>query len=59
MTGVSVKFAGIGERMDQLEPFRADGMAQREAATALGIPKRTVERYIAKALAHCLERVQA
>lgn len=29
VTGVSVKFAGIGERMDQLEPFRADGIAQR------------------------------
>lgn len=38
---------------------RVDGMAQTEVATALGIPKRTVERYIAKALAHCLERVQA
>jgi RNA polymerase sigma factor (sigma-70 family) len=38
---------------------RVDGMAQSEVATALGIPKRTVERYIAKALAHCLERVQA
>ena len=38
---------------------RVDGMAQGDVATALGIPKRTVERYIAKALAHCLERVQA
>lgn len=37
---------------------RVDGMAQSDVATALGIPKRTVERYIAKALAHCLERVQ-
>ena len=33
---------------------RIDGMTQAEIATALGIPKRTVERYIAKALAHCL-----
>jgi RNA polymerase sigma factor (sigma-70 family) len=38
---------------------RVDGMAQGDVAAALGIPKRTVERYIAKALAHCLERVQA
>lgn len=38
---------------------RVDGMAQGDVATALGIPKRTVERYIAKALAHCLERVLA
>lgn len=38
---------------------RVDGMAQGDVAKALGIPKRTVERYIAKALAHCLERVQA
>ncbi|MBU3697480.1 RNA polymerase sigma factor [Dechloromonas sp.] len=38
---------------------RVDGMSQGDVATALGIPKRTVERYIAKALAHCLERVQA
>lgn len=37
---------------------RVDGIAQGDVATALGIPKRTVERYIAKALAHCLERVQ-
>jgi RNA polymerase sigma-70 factor (ECF subfamily) len=36
---------------------RVDGMAQAEIAQALKIPKRTVERYIAKALAHCLERV--
>ncbi|MBS1139262.1 MAG: polymerase sigma factor [Proteobacteria bacterium] len=38
---------------------RVDGMAQADVAAALGIPKRTIERYIAKALAHCLERVQA
>lgn len=38
---------------------RVDGMAQGDVALALGIPKRTVERYVAKALAHCLERVQA
>lgn len=37
---------------------RVDGMAQGEVAAALGIPKRTVERYIAKALAHCLKRLQ-
>lgn len=37
---------------------RVDGMAQGDVAMALGIPKRTVERYIAKALAHCLARVQ-
>lgn len=38
---------------------RVDGMSQGDVATALGIPKRTVERYIAKALAHCIERVEA
>ncbi len=37
---------------------RVDGMGQSEIAFALGIPKRTVERYIAKALVHCLKRVQ-
>lgn len=37
---------------------RVDGMSQGDVATALGIPKRTVERYIAKALAHCLERIK-
>jgi RNA polymerase sigma-70 factor (ECF subfamily) len=37
---------------------RVDGMAQGDVAIALGIPKRTVERYVAKALAHCLARVQ-
>lgn len=36
---------------------RVDGLSQGEVAAAIGIPKRTVERYIAKALAHCLERV--
>lgn len=35
---------------------RVDGLGQGEVAAALGIPKRTVERYIAKALAHCLAR---
>lgn len=38
---------------------RIDGIGQGEIAAALGIPKRTVERYIAKALAHCLKRVSA
>jgi RNA polymerase sigma-70 factor (ECF subfamily) len=37
---------------------RVDGMTQGDVASALGIPKRTVERYIAKALAHCLARMQ-
>lgn len=37
---------------------RIDGMTQGDIAAALGIPKRTVERYIAKALAHCLKRLQ-
>lgn len=37
---------------------RVDGMAQGDVAVALGIPRRTVERYIAKALAHCLKRLQ-
>lgn len=36
---------------------RIDGITQGEIADALGIPKRTIERYIAKALEHCLERV--
>jgi RNA polymerase sigma factor (sigma-70 family) len=35
---------------------RVDGMAQGEISVALGIPKRTVERYIAKALTHCLKQ---
>ncbi|MCE1240102.1 MAG: RNA polymerase sigma factor [Azonexaceae bacterium] len=35
---------------------RIDGLSQSEVAGALDIPKRTVERYIAKALAHCLAR---
>lgn len=38
---------------------RVDGIGQGEIAAALGIPKRTVERYVAKALAHCLKRVSA
>lgn len=38
---------------------RVDGMAQGDIAVALGIPRRTVERYIAKALAHCLKRLKA
>jgi RNA polymerase sigma-70 factor (ECF subfamily) len=37
---------------------RVDGIPQGELAAALGIPKRTVERYIAKAFAHCLKRLQ-
>lgn len=37
---------------------RVDGMTQGDIAIALDIPKRTVERYVAKALAHCLKRLQ-
>jgi RNA polymerase sigma factor (sigma-70 family) len=37
---------------------RVDGVGQGEIAAALGIPKRTVERYIAKALVHCLARTR-
>ncbi len=33
-------------------------VSQTGPAAALGIPKRTVERYIAKALAHCLDCLQ-
>ncbi len=29
VTGASIKFAGLGEAMDKLEQFRADGMASR------------------------------
>lgn len=36
---------------------RIDGLTQGEITDALGIPKRTVERYIAKTLEHCLERL--
>lgn len=36
---------------------RIDGLTQSEIADALDIPKRTVERYIAKALEHCLKRL--
>lgn len=35
---------------------RIDGMTQAEISAALDIPRRTVERYIAKALEHCLKR---
>lgn len=34
---------------------RVDGVPQAEIAATLGMPLRTVERYIAKALAHCLK----
>ncbi len=37
---------------------RVDGMTQADVARALGIPQRSVERYIAKALDHCLTRMQ-
>lgn len=37
---------------------RVDGMPQAEIAASLGIPRRTVERYIAKALAHCLKAIE-
>lgn len=36
---------------------RVDGLPQGEIARTLDIPKRTVERYIAKALEHCLTRL--
>lgn len=36
---------------------RIDGLTQGEIAAALDIPKRTVERYIANALEHCLKRL--
>ncbi|MGH8655991.1 MAG: RNA polymerase sigma factor [Gammaproteobacteria bacterium] len=35
---------------------RLDGLTHADIAKALRIPKRSVERYAAKALAHCLER---
>ncbi len=35
---------------------RVDGMTQGEISASLDIPKRTVERYIAEALKHCLLR---
>lgn len=38
---------------------RVDGMAQGDIAAALGIPRRTVERYFAKTLAHCLKRLES
>ncbi|MDD5241773.1 MAG: sigma-70 family RNA polymerase sigma factor [Sulfuricella sp.] len=34
---------------------RIDGLSHGEIAGALDIPKRTVERYVAKALEHCLK----
>ena len=37
---------------------RIKGMNQREASEELGITLRTVERHLAKALAHCHKRVQ-
>lgn len=38
---------------------RLDGMPQAQIASELGIPKRTVERYVARALAHCLSAVES
>ncbi|CAG7855794.1 hypothetical protein MCAMS1_00049 [biofilm metagenome] len=37
---------------------RIDGMTYSEIGKALGIPARTVERYAAKALAHCFAKVR-
>jgi RNA polymerase sigma-70 factor (ECF subfamily) len=36
---------------------RVDGLTHAEVAQTLGLSKRTVERYVAKALAHCLDRL--
>lgn len=36
---------------------RIDGVPQAEIAKAFNLPRRTVERYCAKALAHCCARV--
>jgi RNA polymerase sigma factor (sigma-70 family) len=36
---------------------RVDGIPQTEIASTLKLPLRTVERYISKALAHCLNNV--
>jgi RNA polymerase sigma factor (sigma-70 family) len=36
---------------------RIDGLTQGEISDSLNIPKRTVERYIAKTLEHCLKRL--
>jgi len=36
---------------------RIDGMTHKEIGSALGLPHRTVERYCAKALAHCFEQL--
>lgn len=55
------------QALDELPPtyrhafilHRIDGLTQAEVAAALGIPKRSVERYIAKALEHCLTRMRA
>lgn len=37
---------------------RVDGLSQRDVAKALGLPLRTVERHIARALARCVEQVE-
>ena len=37
---------------------RIDGIPQAEIAEAFNLPRRTVERYCAKALAHCCARLQ-
>lgn len=55
------------QALDELPPayrhafvlHRVDGLTQAEVAAALGIPRRSVERYIAKALEHCLMRMRA
>jgi len=36
---------------------RLDGLPHAEIAQALGLSQRTVERYVAKALAHCAKRI--
>jgi RNA polymerase sigma factor (sigma-70 family) len=55
------------QALDELPPayrhafvlHRVDGLTQAEVAAALRIPRRSVERYIAKALEHCLMRMRA
>ncbi len=60
-TGVPIKFAGTGEKLDAFEPFRPDRMASRilgmgDVLSLIERAEKTVEREQAKELARKMER---
>ncbi len=60
-TGVPIKFAGTGEKLDAFEPFRPDRMASRilgmgDVLSLIERAEKTVEREEAKELARKIER---